>query len=273
MIINKGDVVIVNCTHVAAGATLSPQLFSFAPSINTPTLLRVIDSDLGTFSGTNLIDVGNFAMGQIELVNVKLHATPAAALVTGTWPSNNGEIFLVNVDSGDTNNVFEYRNRLGTIVESTSVYLSGGAEFNAAGISWQITTTSACDEYEPFTTPWLHGPFSGTSEISPRLEFVHDSATDLTDRNCWGEFEYVSSSSFPIGTLATDRNAEPFTGSAVDHTNSSETWTGTGGFSNENKQYVTKTFTPAENSLLRARLTVAATSKTLYLNPAIANIA
>lgn len=174
---------------------------------------------------------------------------------------------LINVDSGDTKTVFEFRNRAGTLTENQSIYANNGAQMNGTGLSWEIVTTSACNEFEPFVTPWCHAWGDSTSAQNAGFRLIHDSATNLHNRNCWAEVEYVSDASFPKGTLGSTRNAAPFDGSSADLSSDSETWTGTGGFSNANKQKVDLNFTPAEKSLLRGRLSVGVASKTLYVAP------
>lgn len=254
----------IGTTLSYVGANKPANLFTFTGSITHN--FEILDSDISGYekSGGFLFDVAALE-GSVRLQNVKLSGTPG--LVTGSWRGNYASITLVNADSGDTHDVFEFRNRLGTLTEETSVYANSGAEFDGAGVSWKIVTTASCSEHEPFVTPWLHGPFSGTSAITPSIEFDHDSATALTNRTIWPEFEYLSSLSFPLGTLASGRFSTPFEGTAVDWAAGAATWAGTGGFTNENKQKLTGSFTPAEKSLLRARVSVGVASKTLYVDP------
>lgn len=254
-----------NLTIAYFGSNKPASLFKPESNAANPSI-EIVASDLSGFNSGAYIDVSAWVGGTILIKDCKLHATPS--LVTGTWLVNTASITLINTDSGDTHNVFEFRNRLGTITENTSVYLDSGAEFDEAGISWQIVTTAECTEFTPFVTPWMHDWRTETAEIDVALEVVHDSATDLHDRNLWAEWEYVSDASFPKGSVSNGQNAKPFDGTAVDWTNSAETWTGTGGFTNENKQTVLNTFTPAEKSLMRGRLNVGIASKTLYVNPA-----
>lgn len=229
----------------------------------------IADSDLSGYntSGGALFNVAaaNYA---VTLRNVKLSATPA--LTTGTPTLNQYSITLINVDSADTKTAFQYHNRFGSITSGLSIYkTTSGATFAGAGVSWQIVTSSLCTEATPFVAPWLALYSTATTSTTVSLRVVHDSATALHNRNLWSEVEYVSSSTFPQGTLVSTRNAQPFDGTAVDRTADTDTWEGTGGFSNANKQKVDATFTPGEGSLLRARLVVGTASKTLYLNPAI----
>lgn len=264
--LRNAKITFVNLTVGYAGANKAAFLFdSFTgvvPSVD------IIDSDLSGYekSGGAYIDLANFRGGDIRFVNCKLSGTPS--LTSGTWQTNAVSITLINTDSADTKTVFDFRNRLGTILATTSIYADDGAEMGGVNVGWQIVTTADCDEFEPFITPWIQKWGSSTAAQTQSLELIHDNATDLTNRNLWAEFERVSNASFPQGTLLSVRNSEPFQGTPIDWPNSSTTWTGTGGFANPNKQTVgSGSITPAEVSLLRVRLFVGVASKTLYLDP------
>ena len=253
-----------------AGANKPTSLFLW--NSNSYTKIDILDSDLSGYntSGGAYFAVGGFA-GLVTVTNCKISATPS--ITSGTWDANNAAaIVMNNVDSGDTAATFYYYTRLGTLTSNTSNYATNARKFgNSSGVqqSWKIVTTSACSEQEPFVTPWLFGWSADTSAITPSLEFVHDSATALTDRDIWSELEYVSSASFPQGTLNSNRNSQPFDGSTSNHGSGADTWTLSPSMTNENKQKLAHSFTPAEKSVLRARVFVGMASKTLYLDPQI----
>ena len=260
-----------NCVFQSAGTAKPTEIFSTTGTGHSTRaeLIQLLNCNLTALDGgTAIVNVAGFTKGgRLEIVNSALGS--GMTFTTGSWSSlGRFEVTAINCDSGDTNYKFRYQNRLGTLVESTSVYASDGFEFGGlTPLSWQIVTTSQCNEFEPFVTPWMVRWNDSTSAQTASLEVVHDSATALHDRNLWAEFEYLSNASYPLGTLASARNAQPFDGSSSNWGAGSATWTGTGGFSNENKQKVTKAFTAAEKSPLRGRLFVAAASKTLYLDP------
>jgi len=228
----------------------------------------VTNSDLSGYekSGGYLFD-GSGIRGITVIRKSKISATPG--LFDSGWDIPSSSLTLINVDSGDTYRNFEYYTAYGSLVENTSIYADDGAQFNSLGISWQIVTTTLANEVTPFVTPWVHRWSDATSEIDVGFRIAHDSATDMNDRNLWSEIEYVSSSSFPIGTLASNRSTVAFINTATDWTNDSEDWTGISGFSNPNTQTLQSTFTPSEVSLLRGRIFVGVASKTLYLDPAL----
>lgn len=247
-------------------ATQPTKLFGFTTSC-TPDV-EITASDLSAYNVASgvYLDATSLTAGDVTVKDTKIHGTPT--WISGTWPNNTPGITRINVDSADTKTVFEFTNRLGTLLSTESIYRNSGFTVGSVNVGWQIVTTADCNEAEPFITPWMTGGWkSGTSATNADIKVIHDSATNLHNRNLWSEVGYVSDASFPKGTLASTRHAEPFDGSAVDWTADSDAWTGTGGFSNANKQRVRATFTPAEGSAIEGRLFVGVASKTLYLDP------
>jgi len=103
--------------------------------------------------------------------------------------------------------------------------------------------------------------------IDVEFEIVHDSATDLTDAEIWPEVLVRESASDTLGTWVSGGVADILT-AGTDWPNSSETWTGTGGFTNPNKQTLSVTVSPRVAGPLMCRIVVAKASKTVYLHQA-----
>jgi hypothetical protein len=228
--------------------------------------VTIVDSDISGYEAAgNYFDISAFSC-PILLRNVKLSATPGIA--TGTWATNYGSLTMVNVDSGDTHNLFSFRNRLGTLTTSAAIYHDTGAQFDAAGVSWSVVTNATTSAAEPFVVPFLMR-WSASTSSTLGIRIIRDNATGLTNNNVWAEFEYLDSASFPNGTLVSNRTGTPFDdASPTTWGSDSDTWTGTGGFSNANKQIVVSSaLTPAESSVLRGRLYIAAASSTIYVDP------
>lgn len=263
-----GDIVcdLINPTFSMTGATKPAALFG-ARSTADMARLTISDGDISGYSVTAgaYFDVAEWVGCTAVVSNCKLSATPTT--VTGTWPGGSGYVLLRNCDSADTIYRFEYRNTYGTLLANTSIYAASGASFNSAGVSWQVVTTAACVEGHPFYLPPMSVWNTSTSAQTATVEFVKDGATDLTDREIWLEVSYANSTSFPSSTRGSDRNANPFTAAGVDQPNSATSWTGTGGFANEDKQTVDVAFTAAEVGLLTGRVAVAKASTTLYVDP------
>lgn len=265
ILIRAAKVDMIKCTHAYQGASKSPTLFGFL-NTTSPGVLRCRDCDWSGFntSSGSYFDVSAMSAAQAYMVNCKLSSTPG--IVTGTWAGSASSITLVNTDDADTANVFEYRTQTGTLVVDTNIYRNNGARYDNVGISWKIDTTADCDEHTPFTTPWLHRFLTQTGARDFTLEILRDSATDYTNREVWAEFETVEDASFPLGTLTSSRNANPFDGTGADLTNSTDgAWTES--LTNDNEMLITATRTTAEKSMIRARLSVAVASTALYVDP------
>lgn len=276
---NVVELEIINPTFQYAGANKPPSLFRPVGTCQ----IKVIDGDISGFNSGQLVLVTDFYGGDITFASLKKSGTPT--VVSGTWPASNAsEVIEINTDSADTKTVLSYRTRLGTLLSTESVYRTTATAFQigSVGVGWQIVTTSACNEGEPFVCSWLTNGFdTNTSAKTGSVKIIHDSATNLHNRNCWIEYEYVSSASFPIGTLGSGRNVQPFDGTSVDLASDSDTWSGVNGTSfpvttTGNKQKVTSgtvggttTFTPAEGSAVMARLFVGVATKTLYVDPQV----
>lgn len=262
--INQGDIDIHNPTIVQSAAK---PLILFGSTVSAAGRRVVITGDISGYdaSGGTIFKVDNYSGGFVEFRDCKISGTPT--FIGGTFANNTFEVYAINVDSGDTKTVFEYRNRLGTITESESIYANDGETIKGVNVSWQVVTTSLCTEAEPFCIPLLRKYHGATSAITVDAEFVHDSATDLTDRNIWMTTSYMNSASFPTQARISNQNADPFEGTAVDHTNTSITWTGTGGFGNVNKQRLRNSLTPAEVGEITSQICLGIASKTIYLDP------
>lgn len=265
----SGRILWINTTVAFQGANKPPQLFRISASggsMSRATWVDIIDSDLSGFNAGAIVTAAGLEDGVWRFRNCKMAS--GVTYTTGTFPAYGcAEIIVERTDDADTTYVLEHHNRLGSVTADIAVYADGGAEFEGAGISWKIVTNATCKESDPFVTQLVERYSSSTSSIAVGFRIAHDSATDLNDRNLWPEIEYASDASFPKGTLKSGRNAQPFDGSAADWANNTDAWTGTGGFSNLNRQTVEQTFTPAAGSRLKGRLVVGATSKTLYVDP------
>lgn len=256
---------ITNPTIGFFGASKPTVLFFARDDSSAPGDLTV-SGDLSGFNSTSgvLVGVGNFGAGSMLFKGCKL-STSTTSITSGTWPGNASSITLRNVDSGDTLTTFEYRNRLGTLTEDTATYAASGASFNSTPVSWQIVTTAACDEYNPFVAPLLSIWNTSTSAQTATVETLWDSATGLKDTEIWLEIAYLSSASFPLYTVADDRNATPFVSSGTAQATSAVTWTEA--LTNDNEQYVSVAFTAADVGIVEGHVYVARASTTLYIDP------
>lgn len=268
---NFGKFNIVGCTVSYTGASKPSSLFAFASGATPEINVRVRDSDLSAFNTTSgsLIPLTDFRECDFLFQNCKIAASPNPSITSGSWPAGNrSKITLVNTDSNDTNNVFRYYDRLGTLVEESGIYRNGGATLSDAAVSWKIVTQSTATETEPFYTPWIHRWVNATGSTTFSVELLRDSVTDYTDRQVWMEVEVLENASAPNGTMTSTRNSQPFDGTAVDLTNSTNgSWTET--LTNDNEMIISATRTVAEKSFVRARIGVALASTTFYVDPVL----
>ena len=258
------DLFLYNTTINYAGANKPIVLFGPSTALEGPSFLYVT----GDLSGYNTSGGQYFSVaGSVKYVAelCKLHATPS--ITTSAWSNAFSNITLMNVDSGDTHNVFEYRNRAVTITEDTGVYATDASavNFDAAGISWAAVTTSSCTEFFKAVCPPLRAWCNTVGSVTVSVEITHSAAAPLTDRQIWLEVLYPGSSSFPSGSIANDRNAAPFFGTAADQTASSITWNTAGTY----KQTLSVTVTTGEKGLITGRVVIGfyESTKTIYIDP------
>lgn len=259
------DVEMINPTFSYAGANKPSTLFAWNGGLSGGDVV-IRDGDISGYdtAGGSIFNLdGNSAQVAITLKNLKISGTPA--ITSGSFVSDSSYILLRNVDSGDTISSFEYRTRLGTLTENTSVYATNGAEFAGAGISWEIATTSVCNEANPFVVPAMFTWNGSTSAQTATVEIARNSATALTDRDIWLELAYADSASFPNYANDNDRNSAPFIGSPANQASSSNGWTGLGGTNTQ--QSLDVGFTAAAEGLVEARVYVGLASATLFVDP------
>jgi len=226
------------------------------------------DVDLVNAASTlNLFTAGsNGTRGRIA--NCKLPASWSGSLITGTLIPYD-RISMYNCDSGPTNYRLWIEDYAGAITSETTLVRTGGATDGTTPISWKMVSNASTNEY---VAPLVSDPISVWQEtvgssITATIEILCDSATNLTDAEVWVEVEYLGTSGYPLGSVASDHRATILT-TAADQTTSSTTWTTTG-MANPNKQKLSVTFTPQEKGLLTARVYLAKTSTTIYVDPEI----
>lgn len=268
MQLGLADIEIVNPTITFAGATKPTALFGLVAAGLTAARIVIRDGDLSGFDTSSgfLFNVTNISKAIVELSNLTVSATPA--LLTGSYLSDALSFTLRNVDSGDTKNVFEYRNRLGSLTENSSIYATSGFTFNGSGIGWQVITTSVCNEANPFVCPPLYRWNTGTASQTAAVEIARDgTATGYTDRQVWLDLAYAGNGTRPAYSIVSDRNTSPFIGTAVAQGTSSNGWTGLSGTNAQQKCAVS--FTAADPGLIEGRVCFGVASGTLSIDPLI----
>ena len=263
--LQSAEATITGLTTGYSGANKPAQLFAVTSSSDRGSY-EITDSDLSGFntSSGNLVLLTNFTH-RLAFANCKL--SPSVGFVTGTWFNSVGSITWVNSDSGDTKVVFRHENQLGTATHDVTYYRTNGAKMYGSGMGLKVVTSATCSESNPFVLPLFFRALSASgSSTTFAVEMLRASAVP-TDRESWLEISYISDSGFPLGTAATSRNATPYTGTGANLTSSSESWAGS--LSGGTACKMTVTATPSEVSLIRARISYAKPSDTVYVDPCV----
>lgn len=216
-------------------------------------------------SGKTLFDVSGTENNIYRLANCKLGSSVTISTGSVVGPRL-GVVEVVNCDSGDTN--YRYSKQLyeGTITHESTIVRTGGASDGTTPISRKMVSTANSKFYSPLVSDpidiWLEttGAYTGTIEV------VTDNVT-LTNAEAWLEVEYLGTSGFPLGNLATDR-ATNILSTPANQTSSSVTWTTTG-LTTPVKQSLDVSFTTSEKGWARFRVCLAKASTTMYFDPEV----
>lgn len=185
-----------------------------------------------------------------------------------------GRIELFNCDSGATNYKLWIEDYCGSIRDETTITRNGGASDGVTPIAWKMVSgTTVAYPFKTLASPEIvarHGLLgSPTAPITVAVEIIRDSATNLKDDEIWLEVQYLGSVFSPKGSRITDCKADVLASSA-DQTTSSAIWGNPSpGLSNANRQKLSVTFTPETPGYIHARVHLAKTSTTVYVDPAL----
>jgi hypothetical protein len=237
---------------IGATGTIPTNLFSI-----TAGVARVRDVDMSNVN-TTLVTQGANPSGLISIENCKLNAS-ATKMTQPTGGLNTTTLKVQNCDSGATNYKLYHTSVAAVVQEETSIVRSGGASDGTTPISYNITTSSLCRLGIPYVfeeiSQW--NDTTGSSKTAT-IELTTDTA--LTDADCWLSIEYLGSSSAPLGSIATSRTFL----SPSSLTTSSATW---GGTAKTFKYKIAVSFTPQMKGPVKARLSIAKPSVTVYADP------
>lgn len=223
--------------------------------------------DLSNCAAAMNVSTSSQPNSRLVIRNCKMPASWSGSVHSGT-PAVGALYELFNCSDGDVNYRYERKDQWGTITHQASTLVrTGGATDGTTPLSWKMVSN---------TTPeWKHQTLDSNeivvwnetvgSAITVTLEFLHDSATNMTDREIWMEAQYLGTSGVPLSSFIDDA-ATGYLTTAADQADSSETWDTTG-MSNPNTQKMSVTFTPQEKGFIVVKAKLAATSKTVYVCP------
>lgn len=232
--------------------TAPTAFFQFAQVDPAGSDIECLGCDLSILGSNALVGGGNTAAGRATFSQCKL-GTGFLLLEAASTPSTvaNAQVYVYDCASDDTHVLMQYEDKIGKLVCDTTIKYTSGA----AGLSWQITTTPICNEFNPFVTPWINLYNTTLSAITPRLEIHRDNnATAWQNDEVWGEFSAKATSGSTRATLYSDRMA--FLGTAADQTAGTDTWDADNATHWAGKVNTTSNITPAENGHIRARVLV-----------------
>lgn len=257
---------LIGCVLSSAGSTPTTL---FASVASEAAMLSAEGCDFSLVTGTLVPNSGlNLTF---NLSQCKLGAGVTILASQTTNPTKGSPVVFVNdCHSGDTHLTFGYYDGLGSLLSDTSIYFTSGV----AGQSWKIVTTSNVTKATPFVSPWIDLYHSGTSAITPYLEILRDgSTTAYKDDEVWAEFTAKTTSNITQSTYYSDMAAinvrAAGTGSSQASGAGLGSWTGESGTAWSGKCDSGSSFTPTEVGYIRARVSIAAASATVYIDPQI----
>lgn len=246
-----------------------PTVRLFEPSTGVPSRILIEDVDLSALGSGPIFSASVQSITSARLSNCKLGS--GAVIATGSIVGQGGfEVEAVNCDSADTNYAYYRQNYQGVVTQETTIVRSGGATDGTTPISRKMVSSANASLVGPLELGPLLVPPSALAagvEATVTVEVVTDNVT-LTDAEAWIEVEYLGTSGFPLALRASDRAAAStaFLGTPSNQPTSSETWTTTG-LTTPVKQYLSVTFTPAEDGVAYVRVYLAKASTTMYVCP------
>ncbi len=194
------------------------------------------------------------------------------ALTGGTISDTATQILMSGCDDTTGNNLYrlDYVDFWGSTVHDDAIFRTSGAKDpDGNNISWKMVSTANAAEFsEPTKSPPIPKWIKTTGSKTFTIHIVLDSATDLDDDEVWAEVEFLEASADTDSAFSDDRMAD-ITATPAAQATSTEGWTGTGGFSNENKQQLDVTVTVNRVGPVIVRVYLAKPSTTIYIDPKI----
>ena len=251
-----------------SGGVSPTTMFQVTTSANV--LIEGVDLSAAA-TGMNLFGSSSPSVRAL-IINSKLPSGWTGQLNSST-PGAGATYDLVNCSAGDENYVYRRKTQMGEIFSETGRVRSGGATDGVTPISWRMVTNSNAEwQHLSLDTReiarWFPRPGSGESLGSPitvSVDILHDSITNLSNKDIWIHVQYLGTNGFPLSMFIDDAAAS-YTASAANQDASSATWDTTG-MSNPNKQKLSVTFTPQEAGYILVTVMMAKPSYTVYVDP------
>lgn len=241
--------------------------FNDTTSLRNPVLI-IHGVDLSALTSV-LFDISADSQIKASLNDCLLNS--AVSLTTGTIKHKGTQILMTGCDDTIGNDLYrlDYVDFWGSTVHDDVIYRDSGVSDGTANISWKMVSTANAIEFsEPTKSPPIYAWVDATGSTTFTVNLNWDSASDLQNDEVWLEIEFLEASADTGSAFVDDRMAD-ITATPVDQDNNAESWTGTGGFSNENQQEVSVTVTVNRVGPVIARVCLAKPSTTIYVDPKI----
>lgn len=197
-----------------------------------------------------------------ELIDCKTNASVTIAAV----PQTHGSIAVDAIRVGSSGvNYNQYRGRYtGSLVEETTIVLTGGASNGTTPISWKIVTTANSTFHLPFDSPTIAiwNDTTGSS-VNAAVQGIWGGGAVPNDDDIWLDVEYLGDASSPQGSAVNDAKSTVLT-TAAGQAAGSGTW---GGSTTKFKLDVS--FTPQQVGWVLLTIKAAKASSTFYIDPKV----
>ena len=236
---------------------------------NRTVFISVAGVDLSSITSA-LVDVSSPADILAEFHHNVINS--GVSLTVGTISNVGTKVLMSGCDDTTGNDLYrlEYVDFYGSIVHDDAIFVTtDGASDGTTPISWKMVTTGNAKEFsEPLISPPIPIWISSTGSKTFTIKGIWDSASDIQTDEAWLEIEFLDAAANTNSTFADDGLAN-ILATPADQTNNTETWTGTGGFTNENKIDLAVTATVNRVGPALARIHLAKPSTTFYADPKI----
>jgi len=213
-----------------------------------------------------------FDIADVADINTEFHQcllNSGVALTTGTIGSQGTRLLFSGCDDTTGNDLYrlDLIDFWGSTVHDDVIFRDSGASDGTTNISWKMISTANAAEFNaPTKSPPIYAWVDATGSTTFTVHLNWDNATDLDNDEVWLEIEFLEASADTDSAFADDRMAD-VTATPAAQATSTEAWTGTSGFTNENKQQLDVVVTVNRVGPVIARVCLAKPSTTIYADP------
>lgn len=241
-----GSVVVRNCTLEAAGTATN-----FINFQSEGGNIILDGNDLSAFAGTNMMDLSQITTANqsshIEVTNNRL---PVGVVINANPPAHNANEHIVKVHGNDNgDNYFQFYEPCvgGDTREDTSVYRTNGATYDGTNeFSLKVTANANASYTMPVRVKVASIDVDATAGATLTLHIAYDNASTLDNSEIALEAKYHDATNQAHGKWEREIALTAITAgdrAAIADVSGSQAWTGTSGFTNENRETIAVTFT------------------------------